>query len=167
MARIISGWLFLIIGFYICSVLTVLPLSPEYVWYRPQWLFMLVLFFQIYNPSQFNLGIAWGVGLLLDSLSGAHLGVHALVYPVVCYLASFLSPFLQRPFVVQLGRIFVLIGIAQILILVIQAILGEVPPLLRYWGSTFSSTLVWPLFLLAFKGLYLLLKVAPSPSRSL
>jgi rod shape-determining protein MreD len=160
-------WSFLAVGFYLCGVLTVIPLPTEYLWFRPHWLLMFLLFCQIYNPSQFNLGIAWVVGLLLDGLLGTPLGQHALLYPIICYLTTFFSPFLQRPLWQQMGRILLFVCVAQIITLWFHAFAGQNPHTLYYWAGSLTSALIWPLFVIFLKFVCLLLHVAPSPSRSI
>ncbi|MBQ9274308.1 MAG: rod shape-determining protein MreD [Succinivibrio sp.] len=53
---------------------------------RPDLLVLLCIFFTTLRRSWFNVEIAWVAGLLLDLLSGAPLGVHALLFAAQVYL---------------------------------------------------------------------------------
>ena len=147
MARLVKWWLFLIVGFYICGVLTALPLIQSAEWYRPLWLLMFVIYCQLSQPSLFNPIIAWFMGLLLDALMGTHLGEQALIFSLVSYLTSLLRPrFLQRPFWQQMGKIFWLLFLGQILNLWFHALDGQNPQTLYYWMGSITSCLIWTVF---------------------
>lgn len=168
MARMIKWWLFLGIGFYLCAVLSVIPLPMEYQWYRPQWLLMFVIFCQIYNPKSFNPALGWGIGLLFDSLVGARLGAHALVFAVICYLSATLRPrFVLKPLWQQIGKVTLLICLGQICILWFHVLNGQNPHTLLYWVGTVTSSLVWPIFALLLQGIGQSLNVVNLPYRSI
>lgn len=169
MGRLIRGWLFLIIGFYLCGILTIAPLSESYQWYRPQWMLMFVIFCQISLAPLFNPYVAWFIGLLMDSLLGTQLGEHALVFSVVCYLTYVLrAKFTQRPLCLQIEKVFLLVCLSQIAMLWFHAIAGQNPRTLFYWMGTVTSCAIWPVFALLLQGiLHHVFYVAPLRSRSL
>lgn len=168
MIRTIRWWLFLGLGFYLCSVLTVLPLTDTYQWYRPQWLLMFFIFCQISFPRSFNPVIAWLGGLLLDCMLGTRLGENALIFTVICYIAALLRPrFILRPLWLQIGKVFLLICLGQIFTLWFHAIAGHNPHTLFYWMGTVTSCLMWPIFVKVFQGFSHAFSVAPFSSRSI
>ncbi|MBI2791636.1 MAG: rod shape-determining protein MreD [Gammaproteobacteria bacterium] len=168
MARMIRWWIFLGLGFYLCGILTVLPLSNSLQWYRPQWLLLFFIFCQVAYPRQFNPVIAWMGGLLLDCLLGTQLGEHALVFAVVCYITALLRPrFLLRPLWNQVGKISLLVCLAQILILWFHALAGQNPHTLLYWMGTLTSCIIWPVFVKLLQGLGHMMSVAPVSPRSI
>lgn len=147
MGRMLRWWLFLVVGFYICGVLTSLPLIQAAEWYRPLWLLLFVIYCQLSQPQLFNPIIAWCMGLLLDVLLGTHLGAQALIMSVVSYLTLYLRPrFLMRPFWQQIAKVFWLVCLAQILNLWFHALDGQNPQTLLYWMGSVSSCLIWPVF---------------------
>lgn len=168
MLQAMKWWLFLLAGFYVCAVLTVFPLPQDWQWYRPHWVLLFFIYCQITRPKYFNPIIAWVGGLLVDSLLETPLGEHALVYSFVCYLTLCLrSRFLLRPLWLQLGKIFLLTSIGQILILWFHAVVGQNPQTLLYWMGTITSCLAWPLMVVMFGGLKSTQKVAHLSSRSI
>lgn len=147
MGRMLKWWLFLIFGFYICGVLTSLPLVQAAEWYRPLWLLMFVIYCQLSQPQLFNPIIAWFMGLLLDVLLGTHLGAQALIFSLVSYITLLLRPkFTLRPFWLQMGKVFWLVCLAQILNLWFHALDGQNPQTLYYWMGSLTSCLIWPVF---------------------
>src|SRR5262249_44053020 len=136
-------------------------------WVRPQWLLMLVIYFQLVYPRNFNPFFAWGIGLLLDSLYGNPLGEYALVFALISYLTALLrTRFITRPFWQQIGKIFLLVCLGQIMILWFHVFAGQNPHTLWYWVGTITSCLVWPLFYAVLHCIAKFLNVAPYPSRT-
>lgn len=168
MLQTLKWWLFFIVGFYICAVLTVFPIPPSWQWFRPEWVLLFFIYCQIAYPRNFDPIIAWVGGLLLDSLLETRLGEHALVFAVICYLTAYLrSRFLLRPLWQQVGKIFLLVSLSQILILWFHALAGQNPHTLLYWMGTVTSCLCWPLMVLLIQSLKSKQRVAPISSRSI
>jgi rod shape-determining protein MreD len=110
---------------------------------------MFVIYCQLTQPQLFNPIIAWCMGLLLDALLGTHLGEHALTFSIISYLTSVLRPkFLLRPFWQQIGKVFLLVCLGQILTLWFHAMAGQNPQTLYYWMGSLTSCLIWPVFFL-------------------
>ena len=63
--------------------LTALPLPSVVAPYRPEWVPLILIFWSLLAPERFSLLTAFWMGLLLDTLSGALLGQHALALVVV------------------------------------------------------------------------------------
>ena len=147
MFKSIRWWLFLCIGFYLAAVLMVLPLPQTMQWYRPQWVLMLFIYCQLVYPKTFNPVIAWVGGIFVDVLVGMPLGIHALVYTIVCYIASLLrTHFIMRPLWKQVGKIALFFCLSQILLLWCHALSGKNPHTLLYWMSTVTSCIFWVVF---------------------
>lgn len=166
--RLIKWWTFQIFGCYLCGILTVLPLSQAYQWYRPQWLLLFVLFSQISQPTLFNPIFAWIIGLIADCLLGTQIGEHALIFSIISYLAALLRPkFIIKPLWSHLGKIFLLVCLGQILVLWFHAIVGQNPHTLFYWMGSVTSCIVWPLFVIFLQSFGRALHVTPTSARNL
>lgn len=147
--RSLKWWLFVILGFYFFAVLSVLPLPNNLQWFRPQWLLLFVIFCQLKQPTLFGMGSAWLLGLLMDALLGGRLGENALIFSLIYYLTALLRPrFATRPMWTQIGKVFLLVCLAQVLALWFHVMVGKNPHTLFYWASTFTSCLAWPLMML-------------------
>lgn len=155
-------------GFYICAVLSVFPLSESIQWFRPQWLLLFFIYCQIAYPKYFNPILAWVGGLLLDCLLENRLGEHALVFALVCYITALLrSRFLLRPLWQQVGKIFLLVCLGQILILWFHALAGQNPHTMLYWMGSITSCVVWPVFVKLLQAISRSISVAPFSSRGI
>lgn len=167
MIRALKWWLFLVAGFFLNALLTVWPVAQSYQWFRPQWIFMFVIFCQILQPTYFNPLVACLMGLLIDSLLGTPLGQYALVCSIISYLASLLrGSFFRRPFWSQVEKVLLLICLGQILILWFHAFAGHNPQTLWYWMGSVTSCLLWPFFVLLFQSMSHLFRVVPFSSRN-
>lgn len=74
------------------TLLTVIPLPAWAIAARPEWVWMVLIFWLIYTPQKIGPGIAWCIGLYTDLLLGTILGLHALLFVSVAYVIQrFLS----------------------------------------------------------------------------
>jgi len=56
--------------------------------YRPDWLLMVLIFWNTILPERVNIGIGFIAGILLDVLLGYSLGLHSLAFAFVLYISS-------------------------------------------------------------------------------
>lgn len=167
-SHVFKWWLFVIVGFYLFGILTILPMPTDWQWARPQWLLLFVLFCQLHQPKFFNVWSAWLIGLFLDSLLGTPLGQNAFIFSLISYLgAYFRNKLLQKPFILQMLKIMLLVGLAQGLTLWFHAMVGQKPYSWVYWSSTLSSTLIWPIIGSFLHLISSLFKVSLFPTRSM
>lgn len=145
--RAFRWWIFIALSLLLTALLTVIPLPDALRWYRPQWFMLWVIFCQLQFPRQFNPWYGWGAGLGVDALFGSPLGLHALIFTLIAYLTALLrTRFVARPFWQQMGKIVILIGFGQILLLWVHVFIGQNPQTLEYWIATLTSCLIWPLW---------------------
>lgn len=164
----IKWWAFLIVGCYLCGILTILPLPQDYQWYRPLWFLMFVLFCQLSQPTLFNPFIAWFIGLIADTLLGTPLGANALIFSLLCYLSALLRmKFMIKPLWIHVGKIFLLICLGQIFILWFHALTGQNPHTLFYWMGSVASCIIWPLFVILLQSICRFMSVTPISARNL
>ena len=76
-------WVTLFIG----VISQIMPLPSVVDAWRPDWLLMIVLYWSIALPHRYNILTAWVLGLVLDILLGATLGVRSLAISLVIYVA--------------------------------------------------------------------------------
>lgn len=76
-------WVTLFIG----VISQIMPLPSVVDAWRPDWLLMIVLYWSIALPHRYNILAAWVLGLVLDILLGATLGVRSLAMSLVIYVA--------------------------------------------------------------------------------
>lgn len=125
-------------------VLTILPLPKWIVWWRPMWVFMVLLFWMIMEPDYVGVGVSFIVGLWVDLLLGTLLGQHALLFSIVAYFALTFQiqirnfPLWQQTIVVLSLGFLILLLQCLVLGIIGQSTNG------RYWLPVLSTALFWP-----------------------
>jgi len=146
---VLRWWIFIILGFFFCGILTLIPLPMNYQWLRPEWLLLFVIFCQLTEPKLFNPIVAWVIGLFLDNLLGTPLGENALIFAVMSFVTACLrARFIQKPLWLSFGKIFFLILLAKIFMLWFHALSKQSPHSLWYWSGLLTNTMIWPLFVI-------------------
>lgn len=143
--------LIIFLSFLLAWALMILPLPQTIQFFRPEWM-MLILIYWILCEDKLSVWMAFGIGLMSDILNGSVIGQYALIMTLVAYLTQiFKNRWRLFSFWQQTLLILVLVGIAQLTLLIIQWFLGHPPASMLFWCSTLSSTLIWPIL---FKMLY-------------
>lgn len=125
-------------------LLAVMPLPREWMWFRPAFTALVVIFWIVRMPQNLGVGFAWGVGLLEDLVTGATIGSHALALSVLAYF-SLLTYQRTRAFnpVQHLMWIFVLVGINQVVVNWVHSFAGKPAIGLVFLWPAVTSALLW------------------------
>ena len=133
------------LSIFVGLFLQVLPLPETLVWFRPQWLFMILMYWAMVAPQRIGVGWAWTFGLLMDLLLSAPLGCHALSYALISYLLIKFHPQLKLfPLWQQLIMLLVLTFLNLLVQYCILNAVGIKPHAGLYWSSSVTSILFWP-----------------------
>jgi rod shape-determining protein MreD len=126
-------------------LLSIFPVPDSLVWARPQWVSLVLVYWILELPERIGMGAAFVAGLCLDGLEGTVFGQHALALCLLAYLVLILYQRL-RMFTIwqQIGVIFVIIGLEQLLYHWTQTLAGRPAPSLLILVSCFVSALMWP-----------------------
>jgi|TARA_B110000914_G_scaffold96892_1_gene85127 rod shape-determining protein MreD len=130
----------------ICIILILIPTPDLLKIYKPDWSLLLLIFLAINIPKEFNLGMAFLVGLLVDVSKGSLLGQHALASLLIIFLVTKfhlqlrIFPFLQLTAVVCF-----LIIIYQFILFWINGVSGISSSFASYLGPIISGTILWPI----------------------
>jgi rod shape-determining protein MreD len=136
--------IYLGLSLILASFLTTFPLPIYLKELKPLWLPMILLLWMIYFPGFIGVGIAWLVGLWADILLGTMLGVHAVAFAFVCYIAILFQRRLSMLSLFQ-QAVIVLLMLEMILLILfwIQYGIGFPPVKLSYWLSGLSTIFIW------------------------
>ncbi|GAA5523982.1 rod shape-determining protein MreD [Microbulbifer aestuariivivens] len=126
-------------------LLAVMPLPQNWLWFRPSFTALLVIFWITRMPQSLGVGFAWLVGLAQDLVTGAALGSHALALAVLAYF-SLLTYQRTRAFnsAQQLLWVFVLVGIQQLVGNWVHSLAGKPVPGLTFLWPAITTALLWP-----------------------
>lgn len=127
-------------------VMTVLPIPVWAAPFWPEWTVLVVIYWCLALPHQFNLKFAWAAGLLTDLVKGALLGQYALAYLLVAYICTHVHQRLRiYPLVQQAFSIGALMIPYFLLSWSIDSLLHPDTTVdWRYWAPIASSVLLWP-----------------------
>lgn len=139
------NWFVIPLSFLLALILTLLPMPDWAVWLRPDWVLLILIYWNITLPYRVNVGTAWFIGLLLDVLNGTALGEHALALTVVSYVVVKMHARLHMFPLLQQGlAVFLLVLLYEFILFCVQGFVGEFPRGWLYWLSSITSMLLWP-----------------------
>jgi rod shape-determining protein MreD len=138
-----SPWV-ISISLLVAVAFNLLPWAVDYLWLRPDFLLLVLLYWVIYQPARVNIGAAWALGSLVDLTDGSILGQHALAYTVTVFaLLLFQRRMYNFPPWQQAMHILVLLLIEQSVSVVIATFVGDSFHALRYFTAILTGTLCW------------------------
>ena len=114
--------------------------------WAPDFLALVLVFWNIHQPRKVGIGIAFLFGVLMDVHDAALLGEHALAYSLLSYGA--ISMHRRVPWFGALGKmahVLPLFLAAQVITIVVRAVVGSGLPGWPILLSSFTTTLLWPL----------------------
>ncbi|WP_394203788.1 rod shape-determining protein MreD [Shewanella waksmanii] len=74
------------LSFLVAMLFQIMPLPDLVEGFRPDWLLLVMIYWAMALPHRYNILTAWLLGLLLDILLGAHLGIRSLAMSLVIYV---------------------------------------------------------------------------------
>jgi len=148
MAAAHISWRLPILTLILALVLTAVPLPAAAAPFRPEWVPLILIFWSLLAPERFGLLTAFWMGLLLDTLSGALLGQHALALVVVVYLTIRFHLRIRVFPIWQLSvTVVLLLVIYEFVLFWVDGVAGRTVPLAERWSPLIASALIWPLIL--------------------
>ncbi len=148
-------------SFIAALALTVFPLPEWLSVARPEWVTLVLIYWCMALPNRVGVGIAWGVGLILDVLRVGLLGQNALILCIIAYITLKLYQRLRVfPLWQQALSVFALVSLSQMLILWVKGITGQSIDIWTYWLPSISSMIAWPLVFITMRALRRKFKVS-------
>jgi len=140
---------FMALTLFIGLMLNLLPWSGTALLLRPDFLAITLLFWSIREPLRMGIGVAWGMGLMVDVADGVLFGQNALAYS----LAVFIALLLHRRILMfnpwqQTFYVLLLLLALQAMTLLIRLSTGVDFIGVGYFAASVSGALLWPLLTL-------------------
>lgn len=141
-----SGYWVIALTLLCAAVLAVFPLDRSLVWWRPEWVLLVLVYWTIALPHRIGMLTALLAGFLADVLEGVAIGQNMLSFTIIVVLARLMyqrvrvfSP-LQQAWVV-----FVLVGVHQLIGQWLQSLQGMGALGFVFLLPALSSACFWPL----------------------
>jgi len=135
---------FIALSILVALVLDIMPWGRSFG--VPDFLAVVLVFWNIHQPRMVGFGVSFLVGLLMDVHASALLGERALAYTLLSYGASTMH---RRVPWFKLGgqmlHVLPLFLAAQLVVVAVRMAVGGPFPGLGYFLQSVSSTLLWPL----------------------
>lgn len=128
----------------IAVVLSIIPLPTWLMAWRPQWIPLILLYWNIAVASRSGLFLAFCLGLILDVLSGSLFGAHALALVIIVYCANRIQHFLRIIPAWQSAIIaWLLVLVYELILIVIQGMQGQRIPTFWFIPLSVTCVLAW------------------------
>ena len=135
----------IIVSVIICSILIVYPLSYAVSGARPLFMLLVMLFWVMCQPTWCGIWFAFGTGIFADLLVDAPLGMNALSFVIITFVARFLT---RERRILTFGNLWLicfLAVLAHLLMTWMAQIMGGVQfSIARHWQPLVSSTFIFP-----------------------
>ncbi len=145
----------IVLSFIVASLMAIVPLPEWAIYYRPEWVALMVVYWVVNNPERVGIGVAWMVGIMVDALTGSLFGLHALGLALVAWLALRLRLRLRLFGVFQQASVILVIIGLQLLLSQWLQFLFDLPrgTNMMFLAPAVTSALFWPLAWILLGGL--------------
>lgn len=126
-------------------VLMMLPLPEWSQIYRPDWVALILIYWNMALPNKVGLWFAFVTGLFVDVTQGTLLGQHSLALVIIIFLNF---NFHLRIRVMSLGQqafyVLVLLLISQFTVVWIEGMMERSPPIMAFFAAPLVGMAIWP-----------------------
>jgi len=126
-------------------LLNLLPWSGYWLWIKPDFVALVVLYWCIEQPRKMGFVAAWLLGMFMDVADGTLFGQHALAYTILAYAGIVLHRRV-RMFAVtpQALHIIPLLLLNALIIVAVRMLAGADFPGWHYFIGSFVAGALWP-----------------------
>jgi rod shape-determining protein MreD len=114
--------------------------------WMPDFLAVVLVFWNIHQPRKVGIGIAFLFGILMDVHDSSRLGEHALAYSIISYGA--IAMHRRVPFFGASGQMVHLLPlfiVSRLALLLVRMAMGAPSPGWAFFYPALTSTLLWPI----------------------
>ncbi|MBR9728772.1 rod shape-determining protein MreD [Shewanella intestini] len=144
-AHVANGRLVVWLTFFLGAMFQIMPLPKIVEVWRPDWLVLVAIYWAMALPHRYNILTACFLGVLLDILLGATVGIRALAFSLVIYVVVMHSQRLRNfPRWQQSLLVSSLIcGYHLVVFWVQYVVVGETPIDVVLFLPAISSVFIW------------------------
>lgn len=138
-----NGWVIVVV-FIVAFMLSLMPIPVWARYFRPQWVTLALIYWNMALPKRVNIGTAWIIGIIEDILTGSLLGQHSLALSVTAFITIKLHLRIRIfPLWQQSCTIMLLLLLERLIQLWIMGATEQPTPSVWYWLPVFTSALLW------------------------
>jgi rod shape-determining protein MreD len=143
---------FIIFTFIAALLINFLPWSGWWLFVKPDFVALVVLYWCIQQPRKVGFTAAWLLGLIMDVAEGSLFGQHALAYSVLAFAGIVLHRrvlmFTMRD---QVLHVMALLLMNDLLVLAVRMFAGAPFPGFPYFIGSLTAATLWPALSYLFK----------------
>ena len=125
-------------------MLNLLPWSGAWLWLKPDFVALVVLYWCIEQPRKVGFVSAWMMGMFMDVADGTLFGQHALAYSILAYAGIVLHRRVRMfSGTAQVVHVFVLLLMNDLIVLTIRLVAGAEFAGLQYFIGTCVAAALW------------------------
>jgi len=136
---------FIVLTLIAALLLNLLPWSGVWLWIKPDFVALTVLYWCIEQPRKIGFVAAWLLGLFMDVADGTLFGQHALAYTILAYAGIVLHRrvrmFALTP---QVLHVIPLLLMNDLIVLAVRTLAGADFPGMHYFIGSFVAGALWP-----------------------
>ena len=139
-----ANWV-IVVSYLVALLLTIWPLPNWAEPFRPAWVVLATIYWCLFLPHRVGLLVTFGVGVLMDTLTGSLLGEHALALLLVAWITLKLHLQIRVfPWWQQTLAVLVLMLIYTFVLFWVDGMLGYTQGAMLRWMPVFITALLWP-----------------------
>ena len=144
-----NGVIYVGISLFFGLLLQIFPINNPTAFWRPQFLLMITVYWVFKNPSQYGVGFAWLIGIILDIFAGEMYGRYAIGFSFCAYILMILSKRIQHfNLLYQALLIFFVVLLNQLLTVSVSLLYRPSWDLIALIAPGITSAFAWPILLL-------------------
>ncbi|WOT04785.1 rod shape-determining protein MreD [Shewanella youngdeokensis] len=133
------------VSFLVAMLFQIMPLPELVAAWRPDWLMLVIIYWAMALPHRYNILTAWLLGVMLDILLGATLGIRAFSMSVVVYVVVLHFQRLRNfPMWQQSLLVATQVAIYNLIVFWVQYVTETASFELSLFYPAFSSLMMWP-----------------------
>jgi len=136
---------FIALTMLIALLANLFPWTGIWMWAKPDFVALLVLYWCIDQPRKIGFAAAWLLGLIMDVADASLFGQHALAYSILAYAGIVLHRRVQMfTLTAQTVHVILLLLLNDLIVLVIRLFAGSDFPGYQYFIGSLVGGALWP-----------------------
>ncbi|MBE7527815.1 MAG: rod shape-determining protein MreD [Burkholderiales bacterium] len=126
-------------------LINLMPFDKVVLALRPDFVALILLYWNIHQPRQVGMGVAFLTGLIMDVIDTSVMGQHALAYCLITFLALILHRRLRLFNALrQIPAVLWILLLGQAMVFLTGVLVGTYAPEWHFFLASVTGALCWP-----------------------